>query len=77
MIDLHRTLIERKVEALNSGQQCGLKEMFEADWDTIGSPGERKGFCRLFKQAVQNGSIKGVSWLRIENSGRLDVCEKL
>ena len=77
MIELHRALIERKIEALNSGQQCGLKEMFGVDWDTIGSPGERKDFGRLFKQAVQNGSIKGVSWVRIENSGRFDVYEKL
>lgn len=77
MIEVHRALIERKIKALNAGQECGLKEMFGQDWEGIGTSGERKTFGRLFKKAVADGSIGGVKWIRIENSGRFDVYEKL
>lgn len=77
MIEHNQELIERKIEALRSGHQCGLKEMFGDDWAGIGTPGERKTFGRLFKKAVGEGTIRGVRWIRIENSGRFDVYEKL
>lgn len=77
MIERNRELIQSKIDGMQPGQQCGLKEMFGKDWDSIGTPGKRKAFGTDFKESVKNGNISGLRWVRIENNGRFDVYEKL
>ena len=77
MISQNQELINRKIQEMYREQQCGLKELFGAEWESIGTPGERKKFGTLFKKAVADGVITGIRWVRIENSGRYDVYEKL
>jgi len=77
MIERNRKLIERNIQELQSGKQCGLKELFGEDWAKIGTPGECKNFGKLFKKAVKSGEVRGLQWVRIENAGRFDVYEKL
>jgi len=77
MIAIHSALITQKVSAMSSGQEAGVKSIFGTDWDTIGSSGEKKEFGKQFKEAVDNGTITDLEWLRIENTGRYDVYRKI
>ncbi len=76
LLEQHDFLVREKIEAMPQGKVAGLVAIFGEDWESIGSPGQRKDFGRLFKAAVLNGTYPEISWVRIENSGRYDVYKK-
>ena len=77
LLEQHDSLVRKKIAAMPQGEEAGLAAIFGEDWESIGSPGQRKEFGRLFKAAVSNGTYSEISWVRIENSGRYDVYKKL
>ncbi|WP_417764949.1 DUF1413 domain-containing protein [Shewanella chilikensis] len=76
LLEQHDLLIQEKIAAMPQVEEAGLAAIFGADWESIGSSGQRKEFGRLFKAAVSNGTYPEISWVRIENSGRYDVYKK-
>jgi hypothetical protein len=77
LLEQNDQLIRKKVAALPQWKEYGLVEIFGDDWNQIGSPGQRKNFGRLFKDAVSKKIYPEIEWVRIENSGRYDVYRKL
>lgn len=70
------SLISQKILEMPIGSEAGLAKIFGADWESIGSIGERRHFGRKFKAAVKANVIPELEWVRIENSGRCDVYQK-
>lgn len=66
-------LISQKLAAMPIGSEGGLAMIFGADWEPIGTIGERRNFGKKFKAAVMANIIAELEWVRIENSGRFDV----
>lgn len=77
LLEQHDQLIRKKIAALPQGKEAGLAEIFGDDWEQIGTSGQRKEFGRLFKAAVSKKTYPDIAWVRIENSGRFDVYQKL
>lgn len=70
-------IISEKIASMQQGTEAGLVAIFGDDWEIIGTSGQRKEFGRLFKAAVSNHTYLEIQWVRIENSGRYDVYQKL
>ncbi len=77
LLEQHDQLIRKKIAAMPQGKEAGLAAIFGDDWEQIGTPGQRKEFGRLFKSAVSKKTYVDITWVRIENSGRFDVYQKL
>jgi hypothetical protein len=77
LLEQHDQLIRKKISALPQGKEAGLAEIFGDDWVQIGTSGQRKEVGRLFKAAVSKKTYPDITWVRIENSGRFDVYQKL
>lgn len=77
LLQTHDLLLQQKIAEMPKGTESGLADIFGDDWDSIGSPGQRRLFGREFKAAVKDNHFPSVAWVRIENSGRHDVYLKL
>ncbi len=77
LLEEHNQLLREKITAMQQGSEAGLAEIFDNDWEAIGTSGQRKELGRLFKAAVSNKEYPEIQWVRIENSGRFDVYRKL
>ncbi len=77
LLEKHDQLLREKIAAMQQGTEAGLVAIFGDDWEIIGNSGQRKEFGRLFKAAVSNHTYLEIQWVRIENSGRYDVYQKL
>ena len=77
LLEEHAELLKEKIELMELGNEAGLVSIFGEDWDKIGSSGQKRSFGRLFKEAVKQGALPNIEWVRIENSGRYDVYRKI
>jgi hypothetical protein len=77
LLEQNHLLIRKKIAELPQRKESGLVEIFGDDWNQIGSPGQKKNFGRLFKDAVSKKIYPEIEWVRIENSGRFDVYRKV
>lgn len=77
LLETNNHLVLSKIDAWEIGSEGGIAEIMREHWESIGSPGERKSFGRLFKDAVLNKRYPKIQWLKIQNSGRYDVYKKL
>ena len=77
LLEKHDQLVRERLSKMKHGTEAGLADIFGNDWKTIGTSGQRKDFGSLFKAAVSHKAFPEMEWVRIENSGRYDVCRKL
>lgn len=76
LLEVHDATLRIKLTSLPVGTEFGLSKLFGTDWAGTGTPGQRREFGRLFKEAIRNGAYPAIEWIRIENSGRYDVYRK-
>jgi hypothetical protein len=67
-------LIKKHLQRFKVGQEFGVKELLDIDWGNVGSKQE---FGRRFKEAVNNGTIPDIKWVRLENSPRHDRYQRV
>ncbi len=76
LLEKHAGLVRKKLDEMPHGSEQGLAESFGEDWMSVGTPGQRKDFGRLFKTAVKRSAFEGIEWVGIANSGRHDIYRK-
>lgn len=77
MIQQELDLINQRIGLMTVGAQAGLVSIFGDHWQQLIKRHDPRNFGKAFKAAVATNHIAGVKWVRIENSGRFDVYEKI
>lgn len=67
-------LLQRKIDAMASGNVFDLKTLMGSDWTTIQN---KQSFGRVFKQTVTQTKLTGLFHHELANSPRRDTYKKL
>lgn len=69
-----RSLVQDKIDALPVGATFDLKTLMAEDWNLIAS---KQSFGRIFRKAVTDGELIGISHDHLDNSPRRDIYRKV
>ena len=67
-------LVQGKIDALPEGETFDVKTLMGADWASM--PG-KQAFGRIFKSAISEGQITGITHDHLDNSPRRDVYRRV
>lgn len=70
-------LVIPKIDALPIGFEGGIADIFDEDWESMGTSGERRDIGKQFKALVKSGDMSCLEWVGIATSGRHDVYRKI
>ena len=62
--------VQGKIDALPTGREFDVKTLMGSDWDNVEN---KQSFGMKFKSLVENGVLKNVSYVRLDNSPRRDI----